>query len=119
MEIAEMFNYIKNVNSKVMVFNGIIETWTYNLFMVEEAIENSLYKEGQIDSSQFIEGKVLRMDKIIEKFVQHFNDIYGDKVERFCQKEGRRYFMLYIKPIINGTGNYIIEAQTRKLSRTI
>jgi hypothetical protein len=26
--------------------------------------------------------------------------------------------MLYVKPIINGTGNYYIEAQTRDLSRT-
>ncbi len=117
-EIAAMFNYIKNVNGKVMIFNRIIETWMYNLFMVEEAIENRLYKEGQIDRSQFIDGKVLRMDKIIEKFAQHFNDIYGDKGERFCEDEGRRYFMLYIKPIINGTGNYYIEAQTRDLSRT-
>ncbi|MBP5503251.1 MAG: AAA-like domain-containing protein [Bacteroidales bacterium] len=117
-EIAAMFNYIKNVNGKVMIFNRIIETWMYNLFMVEEAIENRLYKEGQIDRSQFIEGNVLKMDKIIEKFAQHFNDIYGDKGDKFCEDEGRRYFMLYIKPIINGTGNYYIEAQTRDLSRT-
>ena len=117
-EIAAMFNYIKNVNGKVMIFNRIIETWMYNLFMVEEAIENRLYKEGQIDRSQFIEGNVLKMDKVIEKFAQHFNDIYGDKGDKFCEDEGRRYFMLYIKPIINGTGNYYIEAQTRDLGRT-
>lgn len=117
-EIAAMFNYIKNVNGKVMIFNRVIETWMYNLFMVEEAIENRLYKEGQIDRSQFIEGNVLKMDKVIEKFAQHFNDIYGDKGDKFCEDEGRRYFMLYIKPIINGTGNYYIEAQTRDLSRT-
>jgi hypothetical protein len=58
------------------------------------------------------------MDLILEKFAQHFNDIYGDKGDRFCEDEGRRYFMLYVKPIINGTGNYYIEAQTRDLSRT-
>lgn len=81
------------------------------------AIENHLYKEVQIDLSQLIDGKVLRMDKIIEKFVQHLNDIFCDKGERFCEEEGRRYFMLYIKPIINGIDNYIIEAQTRELSR--
>jgi hypothetical protein len=117
-EIAAMFNYIKDVNGKVMIFNRIIETWMYNLFMVEEAIENRLYKEGQIDRSQFIEGNTLKMDRILEKFAQHFNDIYGDKDDKFCEDEGRRYFMLYVKPIINGTGNYYIEAQTRNLSRT-
>ena len=117
-EIAAMFNYIKNVNGKVMIFNRIIETWMYNLFMVEEAIENRLYKEGQIDRSQFVEDNTLQMDRILEKFAQHFNDIYGDKDDKFCEDEGRRYFMLYVKPIINGTGNYYIEAQTRNLSRT-
>ena len=117
-EVAAMFNYIKNVNSKVQIFNRILETWMYNLFMVEEQINSRLYKEGQIDRSQFIEDGKLKMDLILEKFAQHFNDIYGDKGDRFCEDEGRRYFMLYVKPIINGTGNYYIEAQTRDLSRT-
>jgi hypothetical protein len=31
---------------------------------------------------------------------------------------GRRYFLLYLKPIINGIGNYYIEAQTRNMERT-
>ena len=28
------------------------------------------------------------------------------------------YFLLYLRPIINGTGNYYIEARTRSLRRT-
>ena len=31
---------------------------------------------------------------------------------------GRELFLLYLKPIINGTGNYYIEAQTRDQTRT-
>ncbi len=117
-EIAAMFNYIKDVKGKVMIFNRIIETWMYNLFMVEEAIENRLYDQGSIEKSQFIEGGRLKMDKILERFAIHFNDIYGEQSEKFCEEEGRRFFMLYVKPIINGTGNYYIEAQTRDRSRT-
>lgn len=30
----------------------------------------------------------------------------------------RKFFLLYLKPIINGTGNYYIEAETRDLRRT-
>ncbi|MCR5454338.1 MAG: ATP-binding protein [Bacteroidales bacterium] len=117
-EIAAMFNYIKDENGKVRISNRIIETWLYNLFMTEEAIDNSLYREGQIDRSDFVEEGKLKMDKIMERFAFHFNDIYGDRGDRFCEDEGRRYFMLYIRPIINGTGNYYIEAQTRDMSRT-
>lgn len=34
------------------------------------------------------------------------------------EEYGRRYFLLYLKPIINGVGNYYIEAQTRDAKRT-
>ena len=117
-EIAAMFNYIKDVNGKVAVFNRILETWMYNLFMVEEQIGIRIYDQGSIDKSQFVENGTLKMDKILERFAVHFNDIYGGENLKFKEEEGRRFFMLYIKPIINGTGNYYIEAQTRDRSRT-
>ena len=34
------------------------------------------------------------------------------------EEDGRRYFMLYLKPIINGTGNCYVETQTRNQERT-
>ena len=117
-EIAAMFNYIKNVNNKVAVFNRILETWMYNLFITEEQIESRIYDQGSIEKNQFVENGVLKMDKILERFAVHFNDIYGGEEQTFKEEEGRRYFMLYIKPIINGTGNYYIEAETRDRSRT-
>ena len=58
------------------------------------------------------------MNLVLCKFVKHFNELYGDKDERFLEEEGRRYFLLYLRPIINGTGNYYIEAQTRNNRRT-
>ena len=53
------------------------------------------------------------MWRILEKFVEYFDDIYGDRDEKFLEADARRYFMLFLKPIINGTGNYYIEARTR------
>lgn len=58
------------------------------------------------------------MDLVIEKFVQYFHDIYGEQDERFREEFGRKLFLLYLRPIINGTGNYYIEAQTRDARRT-
>ena len=115
--IAAMFNYITDNNGKIKISNRIIETWLYNLFATEEQMER-IYKEGQIDRSQFIDGKTLKMDKILEKFALHFRDIYGCKGLSFKEEEGRKFFMLYIRPIINGSGNYYIESQTRDLTRT-
>lgn len=58
------------------------------------------------------------MRRILEKFVEYFDDIYGDRDEKFLEADGRRYFMLFLKPIINGTGNYYIEARTRNNEQT-
>ena len=58
------------------------------------------------------------MELVLEKFMIHFHDIYGDNTNAFVEENGRRLFLLYLKPIINGTGNYYIEAQTRDQTRT-
>ena len=58
------------------------------------------------------------MKLVFEKFVQHFIEIYGSSTEKFIETNGRRLFLLYLKPIINGIGNYYIEAQTRDARRT-
>ena len=43
----------------------------------------------------------------------HFNEIYDSKDEKFIEKQGRKFFLFFIKPIIHGTGNFYVEAQTR------
>ena len=53
------------------------------------------------------------MDKILEHFVSTFYELYGSCAEPFLEEEGRRRFLLFIRPIINGTGNYYVEAETR------
>lgn len=58
------------------------------------------------------------VERILEKFVVHFNDIYGNCNEKFLEEEGRKYFLLYLRPIINGEGNYYVESRTRELRRT-
>ena len=58
------------------------------------------------------------VDLVLEKFVVHFTDIYGGNDEKFLEKYGRKFFLLYLKPIINGTGNYYLEAETRDARRT-
>ena len=58
------------------------------------------------------------MRRILEKFVEHFDDLYHDSEEAFVEEAGRKFFLLYLRPIINGTGNYYIESRTRSLGRT-
>ena len=69
----------------------------------------STFRAGEQQKNQFISNGYLDMDKIIEKFILHFNDIYGSQTDKFKEEEGRKLFLLYLRPIINGVGNYYIE----------
>lgn len=117
-DIGTMFGFIKEKNGQVVIANRIFETRLYNLFLSEELTNSIIYQSGERDKNQFIKNGVLDMELVLEKFMIHFHDIYGDNTNTFVEENGRRLFLLYLKPIINGTGNYYIEAQTRDQTRT-
>lgn len=116
--LAFMFGYIVNKEGSIQVANRIFEMRLYNLFLSEEELSNAIYDKAQGNKSQFVCNNKLDMDLVVEKFVLYFHDIYGKKDEKFVEEYGRKFFLLYLKPIINGTGNYYIEAQTRDAKRT-
>jgi len=116
---AAMLGFIKNKQGLVAIANRLFETRLYNYFLSTSELQSKdIYAASLRDKSQFIIDGHLNMKRILERFVVHFNDLYGDKGESFIEEEGRKYFLLYLRPIINGTGNYYIEAQTRELKRT-
>jgi len=115
---AEMYGFLTHSDSKVQIANRIFESRLYNYFLSkEENHENPLWLSSARLKNQFIENSRLNMDKVLERFVVSFDDIYGDSYKEFDEEEGRRRFLLYLRPIINGTGNYYIEAQTRNNER--
>lgn len=67
---------------------------------------------------QFVTESGLDVEKILKKFVEHFTESFGNSTDAFVEENGRKLFMLYIRPLINGIGNYYIEARTRSMGRT-
>ena len=116
-ETAEMFGFIKNENGSAVISNRIFETVLYNLFISEEYMDSKIYDAGLREKSQFVRGGHLNMRKVLEKFVETFDYLYGDQNEGFLEEAGRRYFMLFLKPIINGIGNCYVEPETRNRER--
>lgn len=118
-DMASMFGFIKNRNGNVVIANRIFEIRLYNMFLATSEAQNTpVYNAALRDKNQFIENGHLNMEKVLRKFVIHFDELYGDQPEKFMEEDGRRYFLLYLRPIINGVGNYYIEARTRNLERT-
>lgn len=112
-----MLGYIENNHGKLEVSNRIFETWLYNLFAAKEQM-SEIFDRGSTDKNQCIQNDQINMEYLLTRFATHFNEIYGKNDDAFIEKMGRKLFLLYLKPIINGIGNYYIEAQTRDETRT-
>lgn len=116
-QLGLQFMFIRVVNGYLTVANRILETRLYNLFAAEQQ-NAQIYTCGSLDKARFVQDGHLDVRGILERFVEHFNDIYGSEPQEFLEKEGRRLFLLYLRPIINGVGNYYVEAETRDETRT-
>ncbi len=116
--IGVMFGFLKDDAGQVAISNRIFEIWFYNLFIAEEAIGSETYQAGQSNKNQFLSKNGLDMELVLKKFVQHFSESFNGSTDKFIEDNGRKLFLLYIRPLINGSGNYYIEAQTRSMGRT-
>ncbi|MCD7832566.1 MAG: ATP-binding protein [Lachnospiraceae bacterium] len=118
-DLLRMFGFVKEENGTMQIANRIFETRLYNYFLaIPKEQEGEMFKLASRDKSQFVQNGFLDMKHVLEKFTEYFDDIYGDQGQKFIEEDGRRYFMLFLKPIINGTGNYYVEARTRNQERT-
>ena len=116
--IAAMFNFVKDRHGATVVFCRIFETWLYNLFISNDK-GTSIYQQGETDKSQFVHDGYIDMRHLLERFCVHFNEIYRPgHDDAFVENNGRQIFLTYLRPVINGVGNYYCEAQTRDLTRT-
>ena len=117
--LLDMYGFIRNDNGAVRIDNRIFETVLYNLFLSDEEMKNSVFsREGQLAKNQFVKDGKLDMRLIMERFIVTYTQVFGPLEDKFKEKDGRELFLLYLRPIINGTGNYYIEAQTRDQTRT-
>ena len=116
--LAYMLGFVKNKHGIMVIANRIFETCLYNLFLSEDELNSRIFAEGTMDKNQFIQNGILDMDLVLKKFMVCWNDLYHTADERFIEENGRKFFLLYLKPIINGVGNYYIESRTRDNGRT-
>ena len=115
----QMYGLIRNDHNTVRVANRIFETRLYNLFLSEEELKSNVFsKEGDLAKNIFVTDGKLNVRLILDRFIKTYHEVCGPLEDKFKEKDGREQFLLYLKPIINGTGNYYIEAQTRDQKRT-
>lgn len=62
----------------VRIANRIFETRLYNYFLTLPEIQSGdLYRLASQHKNQFVRNGRLDMERILAKFVEHFDDVYG------------------------------------------
>ncbi len=117
-QLGTMFGFLKEEDGVTVISNRIFEMKLYNWLISEEETNSEMYQAGALEKPRFTKNGVLDMDLVMQKFYEYFTEIYADAGHDFLEENGRRLFLLYLKPIINGTGNYYVEARTRDMRRT-
>jgi hypothetical protein len=113
-----MLNIFKKEGTKIVVSNKIYETRIANYFIAQMLTKPKWISDTNSESqSRFIENGVLNMDYILQRFNVFMKSEYRDSDSDFIEQEGRLVFLAFLKPIINGEGNYAVEPETRNNQR--
>lgn len=112
------YGFIQRSQDQILIANRIFETrlYRYFLYSLETRQEIPVFSD-EADKMQFVRNGRLQMEYVLSRYIEIYDDLYHDKNEMFSEEEGRRRFLLFINGIINGKGNFYIEAQTRNRER--
>ena len=114
----DMYGLIRNNHNTVAVSNRIFEMLLYTLFVGESNQNEDLRQLAAASKTIFSDEEGwLDIPKIMDHFIREHNRIHEGQTEKFLEEEGRERFITYVAPIINGTGTYDIEPQTRDHKR--
>lgn len=113
--LGAMFGILSQKESKAVVSNIMFETYLYDYFSLRR-LQKGL--NHRCEKSQFIkEDGHLDMVRVLDRFQAFMKSEYREEDEKFLENQGRLLFLCFLKPIINGTGFYYVEPETRNSSR--
>ena len=110
-----IFRKKANIDGKLEIANIIFTNILTEHVLIKKARESDL---AQPEKSQFIkEDGHLDMIRILDRFQALMKAEYRKEDEHFIESQGRLLFLCFLKPIINGTGFYYVEPETRSSNR--
>lgn len=112
--LGVMFGIFAEQDGMVRIANVVFETFLYNHMVTGKIQEQYTF---QVENNQFVEGGRLDMEKALQKFQEIMKAEYRKEDNAFIERQGRLLFLCFMKPIINGKGNYYVEPETRSRTR--
>jgi hypothetical protein len=116
-QIASTFGIVEKRGTLVAIHNRIFEVRITNYFASEKELRDS--KLTMMASVEYVTaGNKLNMPLLLEKFANHYYEMYNNKDIDFLERECRLLFITYLRPYINGAGFYHLESEIRSGKRT-
>ncbi len=117
-----MFGFITRSNDNtIVVANRIFEMRLYKYYIGESKFSEEMRGNALDNKPEFIKNGELDIPLIMKRFIEtqkYIRNLNDEEAERkFIEEEGREKFLTYLSPILNGTGTYSIEEQTRTRKR--
>ena len=108
---CKLYSILKSgADNKAVVHNVVFERVLYNYFITEEKLRLMMRDEQK---SAYIQNGKLNMPYVIKRFQSLIQNEYRNTDNKFLERQGRLLFLCFLKPIVNGTGFYYVEPETR------
>lgn len=111
-----MYGILKEQDGKTVVSNVLFETLIINYF-VSMRSTYELTSSGYVEEGQYVRNGMLDMGLVLKRFSAFMKAEYRDEDGTFIESHVRLLFLSFLRPIINGTGHYAVEPQTRRNNR--
>jgi hypothetical protein len=112
-KLGLMFCFLAKSGSKLVIHNKIFEIAIADYFIAKNITSPRYTIVKDALKSEIIKDDIFDMELCLTKFKKHYAEIYTEKDEKFLERDGKLIFLTYLKPLINGTGFYHFESETR------
>jgi hypothetical protein len=113
MKIGLMFGFLEKGTEGLQIHNKIFEIRITDYFIANNLRKWRENNVAQSPVNEIIKNNVFDMELCLTKFQKHYSEIYTEKDLKFLERDGKLIFLTYLKPLINGTGFYHFESETR------
>ena len=113
MKLGIMFGFLARDTEGLQIHNKIFEIRIADYFIAKNLRKWRENDVAQNPVNEIVKDNIFDMELCLTKFKKHYAEIYTDKDLKFLERDGKLIFLTYLKPLINGSGFYHFESETR------
>jgi len=108
-----MFCFLDRDDNLLIIHNKIFEIVITDYFVSRNRTTPRYRNVKNISRDEIVKDNFFDMELCLTKFKRHYAEIYTGKDLKFLERDGKLIFLTYLMPLINGTGFYHFEPETR------